>query len=98
MKRSCSVVSLQLRHNTPIWLKTADICPLTYRGFQTTDVKLRNAFNKAKEETRLDQAAENLSVDIANVFLERIKIDNYHPEVQSLSQVHFHDPSLNLIT
>ena len=81
LKRSFSVVSLQLRHSTPIWFKAADICPLTYRGFQTTDLKLRDRFNKAKEETKLDKAAENLSVDIANVFLERIKIDNYHPEV-----------------
>ena len=81
LKRSFSVVSLQLRHNTPQWFKAADFCPLAYRGFQTTDLKLRDTFNKAKEETKLDKAAENLSVDIANVFLERIKIDNYHPEV-----------------
>ena len=82
LKRSFSVASLHLRHSTPICFKATDSCPVVSRSFQTTDLNLMETFRNTKEDTRLDRAAEDLSVDIANVFLERIKIDNYHPQVQ----------------
>ena len=91
LKRSVSVAglancysrSLRLRHNIPTLFKAAESSLTTSRSFQTTNFRFSDEnTHKAKEESCLDRAAADLSVDIAKTFLERITIDNYHPQVR----------------
>ena len=91
LKRSVSVAalancysrSLRHRHNIPILFRAAELSLTTSRSFQTTNFRFSDEnTHKAKEESCLDRAAADLSVDIAKTFLERITIDNYHPQVR----------------
>ena len=91
LKRSVSVAglancysrSLRHRHNIPTLFRAAKLSLTTSRSFQTTNFRFSDEnTHKAKEESCLDRAAADLSVDIAKTFLERITIDNYHPQVR----------------
>ena len=73
-------------HHLSSLFKITEFRQSSIRSFQTTNLRFSDEESKDKGKTRLDEVAENLSVDIASVFINKINLDNYHPEVRSISQ------------